>query len=57
MTLIEIYVVIAIVIVAFTIISHFTSKLKYAVLFLVAMCISVVLVKIGVFLYTLYLMQ
>lgn len=56
MTLIEIYLVIAIVIVAFTIISHFTSKLKYAVLFLVAMCISVVLVKFGVFLYTLYLM-
>lgn len=62
MTLIEIYVVIVILIVILAILGHFSSKLNNTVLVLVlfltviAMCVGIVFVKLGVFLHTLYLM-
>ena len=60
MTLIEIYVVILILIVILTILGHFSSKLNNTVLVLfltvIAMCVGIVFVKLGMFLHTLYLM-
>ena len=58
MTLIEICVVIVVLIVILTILGHFSSKLNNTVLFLtvIAMCVGIVLAKLGVFLHTLYLM-
>lgn len=55
MTLIEIYIVIAVMIVVFIIIRNH-NKLRNTLLFLIGMFIGTILVKLGVFFHTLWLM-